>query len=205
MVKKMSPMRLEPIERFTLGELNKDLKLEKGSIHFLWIKVILNTFKHEFESLESLKCYLVDMANKTLEDRNQIPMHPIHCLFRWCVFSEWDMHVNCLKERYGNNVREYEEALDNSLMRFYRDFVVFRDNCQCQICEKSVTLKTANVHHIWWFSWNNWSKHGGPSTLLNLITLCEDCHNLIHGHRNRTALSARCQNQVCEMYVLREA
>jgi hypothetical protein len=173
----MATFRIGMAKKYTLEELNRSLNLKKGSVHFLWIKAILNTFKSKFESLKSVKSYLVDMANKTLEDPNQIPKHPIFCLFYWCVFHEWNMHKNTLKED------EDEKALDNSLMRFYRDFVVKRDNSQCQVCKRSVTLKTAQIHHIWHSSWNLWPKHGGPSTLLNLITLCTDCHNLVHGRK----------------------
>lgn len=178
--KTVLPLKLGRANKYTLEELDKHLMLKRGHIHSLWTKAILNTFKSKFESLQSLKSYLVDMTNKMLEEPSRIPMHPIHFLFYWCVFNDWNMHINVLKEKIANVSREDKEALDNSLMRFYRDFIVKRDNNQCQMCGNFVTLKTAHVHHIWHYSRKLWPKHGGPSTILNLITLCKECHSLVH-------------------------
>ena len=53
-----------------------------------------------------------------------------------------------------------------------RNYVIYRDNHQCQYCKKSnIPL---NVHHI------KPRKDGGTDKPDNLITLCETCHQLYH-------------------------
>jgi hypothetical protein len=53
-----------------------------------------------------------------------------------------------------------------------RTYVIYRDNHQCQYCKK--TNIPLNVHHI------KSRKDGGTDKPDNLITLCEECHQLYH-------------------------
>ena len=48
-----------------------------------------------------------------------------------------------------------------------------RDGYACQRCGAPKATKTLHVHHIVPRS------HGGPTTLDNLITVCESCHPII--------------------------
>ena len=54
-----------------------------------------------------------------------------------------------------------------------REYVLFRDNHQCQCCHGKSKDKVLNVHHI------ESRKTGGDSPD-NLITLCETCHKAYH-------------------------
>ena len=54
-----------------------------------------------------------------------------------------------------------------------REYVLFRDNHQCQHCHGKSKDKVLNVHHI------ESRKTGGDSPA-NLITLCETCHKAYH-------------------------
>ena len=54
-----------------------------------------------------------------------------------------------------------------------REYVLFRDNHQCQYCKGKSKDNRLNVHHI------ESRKTGGDSPN-NLITLCETCHNDYH-------------------------
>lgn len=56
-----------------------------------------------------------------------------------------------------------------------------RDKGYCVICMASgKAVKGNEVHHITPLS------RGGTTTLANLITICEDCHNKRHNHLART-------------------
>jgi hypothetical protein len=54
-----------------------------------------------------------------------------------------------------------------------REYVLFRDNHQCQWCQGKSKDRVLNVHHIE-------SRKTGGDRPDNLITLCETCHDLIH-------------------------
>ena len=54
-----------------------------------------------------------------------------------------------------------------------REYVLFRDNHQCQCCHGKSKDKVLNVHHI------ESRKTGGDSPS-NLVTLCETCHKAYH-------------------------
>lgn len=54
-----------------------------------------------------------------------------------------------------------------------REYVLFRDNHQCQCCKGKSKDKILNVHHIE-------SRKTGGNAPNNLITLCETCHNSYH-------------------------
>ena len=54
-----------------------------------------------------------------------------------------------------------------------REYVLFRDNHQCQCCKGKSKDKVLNVHHIE-------SRKTGGNAPNNLITLCETCHTKYH-------------------------
>jgi hypothetical protein len=54
-----------------------------------------------------------------------------------------------------------------------REYVLFRDNHTCRRCKGKSKDKILNVHHIV-------SRKTGGDSPVNLITLCETCHNYIH-------------------------
>ena len=54
-----------------------------------------------------------------------------------------------------------------------REYVLFRDNHQCQCCKGKSKDNRLNVHHIE-------SRKTGGNSPSNLITLCETCHNDYH-------------------------
>ena len=54
-----------------------------------------------------------------------------------------------------------------------REYVLFRDNHECQCCHGKSKDKVLNVHHIE-------SRKTGGNTPDNLVTLCETCHHKYH-------------------------
>lgn len=54
-----------------------------------------------------------------------------------------------------------------------REYVLFRDNHECQHCHGKSKDKVLNVHHLE-------SRKTGGNSPTNLITLCETCHKLYH-------------------------
>jgi len=52
-------------------------------------------------------------------------------------------------------------------------YVLERDRHLCQLCRKH-TQKHLHVHHV------IWRRHGGADTPENLVTLCHECHELVH-------------------------
>ena len=54
-----------------------------------------------------------------------------------------------------------------------REYVLFRDNHECQYCHGKSKDKVLNVHHIE-------SRKTGGNSPSNLITLCETCHRAYH-------------------------
>lgn len=70
---------------------------------------------------------------------------------------------------------EGEQYQQGDQMGFWnvREYVLFRDNHQCQCCKGKSKDNRLNVHHL------ESRKTGGDSPS-NLITLCETCHNEYH-------------------------
>lgn len=67
-----------------------------------------------------------------------------------------------------------------------REYVLFRDNHQCQHCHGKSCDKVLNVHHIE-------SRNTGGNSPDNLITLCETCHKAYH--RGEIELKVRRSSQ----------
>ena len=179
----MSPLvtdRKELNKKYTEEDFNSILNGNRSIVIHLWIKALVNSLHVSENELIPL---LVNYANQKLEEKELLPFSSYHALFftlyEWCVLHEWNMHIRDLERKQGTVTEEDKVALDISMMRFYRDFVVIRDNYQCQLCGEPVTLKTAHVHHIWQRH-NSQGQIIGPSTLFNLITLCRNCHEKLH-------------------------
>lgn len=70
---------------------------------------------------------------------------------------------------------EGEQYQQGEQMGFWnvREYVLFRDNHQCQHCKGRSKDNRLNVHHIE-------SRKTGGNSPSNLITLCETCHNDYH-------------------------
>lgn len=68
-----------------------------------------------------------------------------------------------------------EEYQQGNQLGFYnvREYVLFRDNHECQCCHGKSKDKVLNVHHIE-------SRKTGGNAPNNLITLCETCHKAYH-------------------------
>ena len=69
--------------------------------------------------------------------------------------------------------KEYQEGEQLGFWNT-REYVLFRDNHTCQHCKGKSKDPVLNVHHI------VQRKDGGSNSPLNLITLCETCHNDYH-------------------------
>ena len=54
-----------------------------------------------------------------------------------------------------------------------REYIFFRDNHQCQCCHGKSKDRVLNVHHIE-------SRKTGGNSPVNLVTLCETCHDSYH-------------------------
>ena len=57
-----------------------------------------------------------------------------------------------------------------------REYILWRDNHQCQCCHGKFKDKVLNVHHIE-------SRKTGGNSPSNLVTLCETCHNAFHASK----------------------
>jgi len=51
--------------------------------------------------------------------------------------------------------------------------VVFRDRFTCQMCGKKFKFEELDAHHL------KPRSEGGTNNIKNLITLCEDCHDVV--------------------------
>ena len=69
--------------------------------------------------------------------------------------------------------REYQEGEQLGFWNV-REYVLFRDNHECQHCKGKSKDRVLNVHHI------VQRKDGGSNSPYNLITLCKTCHEKYH-------------------------
>ena len=68
-----------------------------------------------------------------------------------------------------------------------REYVLFRDNHQCQHCHGRSRDKVLNVHHLE-------SRKTGGNSPDNLITLCETCHKAYHANEIKLMVKRRSQS-----------
>lgn len=78
-------------------------------------------------------------------------------------------------QKIKNSDIEGEQYQQGEQMGFWnvREYVLFRDNHQCQHCKGISKDNRLNVHHLE-------SRKTGGNAPNNLITLCETCHNNYH-------------------------
>lgn len=89
-------------------------------------------------------------------------------------------HIEDLKkERIEDNNaefwRQYEEYLRTDKWRNKRELVLKRDNYVCQAC---LTNKATQAHHKTY-------EHVFDEFLFELISVCKECHDLIHSKNDR--------------------
>jgi hypothetical protein len=175
----------------TLLEFNEILDDKRVTTVHLWFRTLLNSTKEK--SPEKMKEEIVKMANELYEKqeieigkfkvRLPFPLQGYHLvfflLFQVCVCLEWQESCGNWKKTNRSLSQADEEMLDKSMMRFYHDFIIERDEHRCQLCGEPVQNETAQVHHIWPRR-NSKKEIIGPSTSHNLITLCSKCHSSIH-------------------------
>lgn len=83
---------------------------------------------------------------------------------------------------------EYNQSWEKKKRKFYsspewkrlRGEIVLRDKSICQKCGILI-LSKPNVHHIKHLNPNNIDDVNVSLNPSNLMTVCEDCHNKIHG------------------------
>lgn len=78
-------------------------------------------------------------------------------------------------QKINNSEIQGEEYQQGEQLGFWnvREYVLFRDNHECQHCHGKSKDEGLNVHHIE-------SRKTGGNAPNNLITLCETCHNAYH-------------------------
>jgi 5-methylcytosine-specific restriction protein A len=95
------------------------------------------------------------------------------------------------RDKQGIRHQDYDESIRNKRDKKYKDFyhstewiktrmvVLIRDNGLCQHCLKKEHITKADmVHHIVEVK-VDWNKR---LELSNLISLCNSCHNKVHGN-----------------------
>lgn len=164
--------------KYSIEDFQKVLKDYPLSWPALWFKAFRNYY-HEKSDVEVLMI-LFDYANNHKLPFSFSPYHALfHILHRW-ILDEWRLYQ---KESMSDD--DLIE-LDKSLMYNFRDGIIRRDKFKCQLCGKSISSKTAEVHHILPRYGYIHTKHKskkvviGPSLPHNLITLCGDCHKKLH-------------------------
>ena len=92
---------------------------------------------------------------------------------------------------------EYQQG---EQLRFWntREFVLFRDNHECQYCRGKSKDPVLNVHHIE-------SRQTGGNSPDNLVTLCETCHKAYHAGKVKLDLkrSSKSLRDAAVMSVMR--
>lgn len=83
-------------------------------------------------------------------------------------------HCGCI-----DRAKRTAEQEQRNCLRRNRKYIVERDNCSCQLCGASRQSYRLKVHHIYPF--REYEELRMDSE--NLITLCRDCHTLVHGGR----------------------
>jgi hypothetical protein len=72
--------------------------------------------------------------------------------------------------------KDYKKATSREVQPELRQMVLARDNYECQYCQKGINETQLHCHHIW-------PLNESPITSADIddcITLCIDCHKLIH-------------------------
>ena len=75
------------------------------------------------------------------------------------------------------NLRELDQKpvrLDAASYERLRQEILRRDGWRCQVCG---TMENLQIHH------QQFRSHAGADVEANLITLCADCHSMVHQRR----------------------
>lgn len=121
-------------------------------------------FSHMTLSKEKLKEYYFDkkLSFYKIETLTNIPINSIRY---W--FKKWGFKARTLAEAQKGKLNHgYKDGLPNNPYRAY-----IRDNKKCKICGYD---RIVQIHHILPRC------EGGKDDLNNLITLCPNCHSLVH-------------------------
>lgn len=108
--------------------------------------------------------------------KRQASMRVIYHLNKWINITTYWLEdvatdIRALTDGYKSYKWEYQKS--NRLDENIRKAVILRDGCKCMECGKTNTI--LEVHHI------KPKRHNGSSTLNNLITLCNKCHQKTKG------------------------
>lgn len=86
-----------------------------------------------------------------------------------------------MKQEYNQSwIKRKNKFYSSGEWKALRRSIVLRDKNVCQKCGKLIFSKP-NVHHVIHLTPNNIDDENISLNPDNLITVCEDCHNKIHG------------------------
>lgn len=68
---------------------------------------------------------------------------------------------------------EQDHGLTDDEWQFLRTIVIRRDKFVCQRCDERMRMSFLSVHHI------KPRSEGGSNDITNLVTLCNDCHDIV--------------------------
>jgi len=95
-------------------------------------------------------------------------------------------------------VNDYEEYLKSDYWHEVREVMACRNAYRCEMCDKQIKLCDANIHHTSY-------KHLGDENLDELVFLCRDCHEKVHGvYKLRKLISGLNIDEKLEAYELLE-
>lgn len=128
-------------------------KMPKAFSHMTLTK----THLHKLYFDKCLSFYKIEELTKT----------PLNTIRYW--FKKWGFKARNLSEAQRGVLNHgYKDGIPTNAYRAY-----IRDKKQCKICKYD---RIINIHHI------IERKHGGTNELNNLITLCPNCHSLVHNN-----------------------
>lgn len=115
----------------------------------------------------------------SIKNKIQTHLNIVEVIFKFIPISNiivetasFDIQKINNKEIYGDDYRKGEQfGFWNT-----REYVLFRDNHECQYCYGKSKDRILNVHHIE-------SRKTGGNSPGNLITLCKTCHDLYHNNK----------------------
>ena len=91
------------------------------------------------------------------------------------------IEIEVSKKWYNTISPEYKKYIKSSKWRKIRKSIIKRDQEKCRECNKQITEKTCHIHHLTYKNIFNEEKY-----LEDLITLCPECHSLIHYSKRKT-------------------
>ena len=95
----------------------------------------------------------------------------------------------------GESSSERHNAMGRVEYRSWRQTVFYRDKFKCQLCEK--IGGSLNAHHI--FGWSHYPEF--RYNIVNGLTLCKDCHNIIHNRKTKIFLVGTIFDEQLDMII----